>query len=162
PLKNALSDDLATLLIQALSQAIATGTTPVAPFAPGAPTTPTAPGGVPPLGGVPGVPRAPGTPLGTTPTTGAPVAGSPTQSTSSSKTVTFVHPIPGGGSLESGSLEDVHITSDARTNSLIVAAPAKTMELILSLIKELDIPPRFQAAIKVFTLRRADATATAN
>ncbi len=63
--------------------------------------------------------------------------------------------------LESGIFEDVRITSDARTNSLIIDAPPQTMQLILALIKEMDIPPFARAEINVFTLQKADAVQTA-
>src|SRR5439155_979273 len=44
----------------------------------------------------------------------------------------------GGKVYESGLLEDVHILSDARTASLLVSAPEKTMKLIEILIRQLD------------------------
>src|SRR5205085_11128089 len=65
------------------------------------------------------------------------------------------------GSVESGLLEDIHITSDARINSLILSAPAKTMELLLALVRDLDVPPPARAEVKVFTLHTADAAAMA-
>ena len=63
--------------------------------------------------------------------------------------------------VESGILEDIFITPDIRTNSLIISAPAKTMELLLALIKDLDVAPLYRADIKIFTLHTADATAMA-
>jgi type II secretory pathway component GspD/PulD (secretin) len=62
---------------------------------------------------------------------------------------------------ESGLLEDIYITSDPRTNRLIVSAPEKTMFLLDKLIFDLDVPPAARAYINVFHMRRADATATA-
>jgi type II secretory pathway component GspD/PulD (secretin) len=37
-------------------------------------------------------------------------------------------------------LEDVHITADLRSNSLIVSAPTRTMDLIVALVNQLDTP----------------------
>jgi type II secretory pathway component GspD/PulD (secretin) len=63
--------------------------------------------------------------------------------------------------LQAGFLDDIKITSDARTNSLIIAAPDKTMQLIVALIKELDVIPTARAEISIFNLKRADAVQTA-
>ena len=62
---------------------------------------------------------------------------------------------------ESGLLEDIHVTSDPRINALILSAPTKTMDLLLALIRDLDLPPPHRAIIKVIHLRRADAAFTA-
>ena len=64
-------------------------------------------------------------------------------------------------SIDAGVLEDVHITPDIRSNSLIVAAPPRTMDLISALINELDVPAAAQAGINIFTLKKADAVQTA-
>lgn len=69
---------------------------------------------------------------------------------------------PGGQVVESGLLEDVHIIPDARTNSLVIAAPPPTMLLLEALIRELDTTSAAQSFVNVFTLQRADATLTAN
>ena len=58
--------------------------------------------------------------------------------------------------LNSGILSDVHITPDMRANSLLVSAPADSMELIEALIKQLDGRPAAQAQIKVFTIVNGD------
>ncbi len=58
---------------------------------------------------------------------------------------------------ESGIFEDVRITSDPRTNTLIIDAPPKTMELILALIREMDVPPFATAQVRVFSLKKVDA-----
>src|SRR5207237_4945158 len=47
------------------------------------------------------------------------------------------------------------------SNSLIIAAPAQTMDLLLSLVKELDRPAAAQSSVKIFTLKKADAVQTA-
>jgi type II secretion system protein D len=53
--------------------------------------------------------------------------------------------------------QGVLVTADARTNSLVVAAPAENMPLLKRLIEALDaINPR-SAQIRVFTLKNADA-----
>jgi len=66
-----------------------------------------------------------------------------------------------GKVFESGVLSDIRITSDARTNRLIIMAPEKTMPLLLALIQEMDAPPLARSEINIFTLKRADATQTA-
>ena len=67
-----------------------------------------------------------------------------------------------GQVVESGQLEDVHITSDTRINSVLVSAPEKTMRLIEKLIDELDVTSAAKSDVKVFTLKKSDATVTAN
>ncbi|MDX1965177.1 MAG: secretin N-terminal domain-containing protein [Pirellulales bacterium] len=61
--------------------------------------------------------------------------------------------------LKSGILTDVRIVADGRNNSLLVTAPAESMELIQALIKELDQVPTAEAQIKVFQIENGDATA---
>ncbi len=61
------------------------------------------------------------------------------------------------GMFEAGVLEDTHINSYTRLNALLVSAPEKTMQLILALVRELDVVPNFRAEINIFTLKRADA-----
>jgi type II secretory pathway component GspD/PulD (secretin) len=153
PLKFALASDLATLIVQSISQGIVAPTTPVAAptaAAPGAPPGGLAPGLARPAGVVPGAPTA-----------AAPAVAPTAQTTGTTKTISlrFFSPRPGGpGPLEAGVLEDIHITPDARTNSLILAAQSKTMELLLSLINEMDVPPPYRAVVKLFPLQRADAS----
>jgi type II secretory pathway component GspD/PulD (secretin) len=65
----------------------------------------------------------------------------------------------GGKAIESGLLADVRITVDTNSNSLVVTAPSKSMNLIEALIKELDTLPNAQAQIKVFTIVNGDARA---
>ncbi|MGC4003613.1 MAG: secretin N-terminal domain-containing protein [Pirellulales bacterium] len=60
--------------------------------------------------------------------------------------------------LKSGLLTDVRITADGRANSIIVSAPAESIELIGALIRELDQMPTAEAQIKVFTIQNGDAT----
>jgi type II secretion system protein D len=59
----------------------------------------------------------------------------------------------------SGLLTDVRITSDARANTLIVSAPSESMELIATLIQQLDQMPSAEAQIKVFQIVNGDAVA---
>ncbi len=61
-----------------------------------------------------------------------------------------------------GLLEDVHLTADIPTNSLIVSAPESTMKLVEKLIQDLDVTSAAKAQINIFTLHRADAVQTAN
>jgi len=64
--------------------------------------------------------------------------------------------------LRSGILTDVRVTADARSNSLLVSAPAESMELIAALVEQLDGLPAAEAQIKVFTIVNGDATALAD
>jgi type II secretion system protein D len=59
--------------------------------------------------------------------------------------------------LRSGILTEVRVAADVRANSLIVTAPADSMELIAALIEELDRLPTSEAYIKVFTIVNGDA-----
>src|SRR5262249_25086796 len=67
-----------------------------------------------------------------------------------------------GGAWDADVLEDVHIYPDARTNSLLISAPEKTMIMLIKLIEEMDVPPAYAATVNVFTLKKADATTVAN
>jgi type II secretory pathway component GspD/PulD (secretin) len=63
-----------------------------------------------------------------------------------------------GISVESGVLDDIRLIPDPRTNNIIVSAPAKSVELIRTLISELDTPPAYRAEVNIFPLKRADAS----
>ena len=60
--------------------------------------------------------------------------------------------------IRSGTLADVRVTPDARTNSLIVTATEQTLKVFELLIQRLDQQTDTVAEIKVFTLENADAT----
>ena len=60
--------------------------------------------------------------------------------------------------LESGILTDVRVTADPRVNALLVTAPPQSMELITTLIDQLDQSPAAISQIKVFTIINGDAT----
>ena len=60
--------------------------------------------------------------------------------------------------IESGVLSDMRIAADTRGNSLIVVGPPSAMELMATLIQQLDALPSAEAQIKVFTLSNGDAT----
>lgn len=64
--------------------------------------------------------------------------------------------------LSSGILTDVRITPDTRANTLLVSAPADSMELIEALVRQLDQPPSAVSQVKVFTIVNGDATALAD
>lgn len=66
------------------------------------------------------------------------------------------------GVFESGLLEDVHITPDARINALIVTAPERTMKLVEALVNELDGVAAAKSYVQVFQLKRADALLVQN
>ena len=59
--------------------------------------------------------------------------------------------------LRAGILDDVQITPDPHTNSLVVAGPVESMELLEALVKQLDVPASV-AQIKVFRIINGDAT----
>ena len=62
--------------------------------------------------------------------------------------------------IRSGVLDDVQITPDMRTNTLVVSAPAESMDLMAALIEHLDSPSAV-AQIKVFRIRNGDASSMA-
>jgi type II secretion system protein D len=63
---------------------------------------------------------------------------------------------------ESGLLADVHLIPSTRINAIIVMAPAKTMTLIEKLIEELDTISAARSIVKVFQLKKAQASLMAN
>lgn len=148
-LNAALSDDVASLLLQAIAQGLV-------------PASTTGAAGIfPSPAGLPGA-RPPGA-LGTAQPGVAPttVPGAPGQPGTATKTTSlrFISNHPGSPRIvESGLLDDIHITSDPRTNSLIISAPARTMELLLALTRELDVLPAARAKVNIFPLCKADAT----
>jgi type II secretion system protein D len=157
PLRYALSDDLANLLLQAIAQGYTPATTTGAPgIVPGA-----AGGGIPGAGAAAGAIRPGGVGgVGGVGGLGAGgIVGVSGQSSSSKITsLRFLGRLPSDkGGIASGMLDDIRITSDPRTNSLILSAPAKTMDLLLALVRELDVPPAARAEVKIFTLKKADA-----
>ncbi|MCX7666007.1 MAG: hypothetical protein N2112_10700, partial [Gemmataceae bacterium] len=85
-----------------------------------------------------------------------------TTSTTRTTGVRLVGTDPKGTPVSSGFLEDVHITPDIRSNTLLISAPEKTLKLIETLVRELDVPSAARAGINIFTLKKADATLTAN
>ncbi|GDY09376.1 hypothetical protein LBMAG52_28620 [Planctomycetia bacterium] len=64
----------------------------------------------------------------------------------------------GEAMLESGILADIRINSDPHTNSLVVTAPEESLALIQGLVKRFDKPSAMVAEIKHFTLKNADAS----
>ncbi|MFM9965981.1 MAG: secretin N-terminal domain-containing protein [Planctomycetaceae bacterium] len=64
----------------------------------------------------------------------------------------------GESMVESGILADIRINSDPHTNSLIVTAPEESLALIQALVKRFDKPAAMVAEIKHFTLQNADAS----
>lgn len=59
--------------------------------------------------------------------------------------------------LKSGILTEVRVAADVRANSLVVTAPAESMELIAALVSQLDELPTSEAQIKVFNIVNGDA-----
>jgi type II secretion system protein D len=137
PLRSAIAADLATIIQQAIAEA--QGQTGAAqPGLPGQQL----PGGF----------QQPGfqqQPLGG--------LGRPTTAEPKSATLRLVTPKPDGKEVEAGFLEDVRVIPDVRLNVLIVTAPPTSMEFVLTLIRQLDLPPTTRAFVKVFQLKRSDA-----
>src|SRR5262249_3380959 len=73
----------------------------------------------------------------------------------------FLSALGKGPAFQSGYLDDIRLTPDTRTNAILVSAPPKSMDLLLTLIKEMDVPPSARAEINVHTLKKADALETA-
>jgi type II secretory pathway component GspD/PulD (secretin) len=142
PVKIAFSDDLANLISLALSDRYVS--TVAGATGPGAPTLPG------------------GGPLGTN-TALFQQAGA-TARQSKVYTLRFIGDKQGkeGKAVEGGVLDDIRIMSDSRTNSLIVVAPEKTMQLIYALVAQLDAQPNARATINVHMLKKADAAQLAN
>lgn len=62
--------------------------------------------------------------------------------------------------IRSGILADIRLTADARSNTVVVASPKESMDLVLALISRLDRPASSVATIKHFSLKNADAQST--
>jgi type II secretory pathway component GspD/PulD (secretin) len=146
PLKYAIAEELGQLIQRAISQGVlpatAAGAVPAAPQ-----------GGFGGFGGFGGVfgqqqRQNQGTQTGVA------------QATKTSS-LRFMVPSKDGRPVESGFLEDIYITPDPRINALIVSAPERSLDLVLSLIRELDLPPVARSEINIFTLKKADALNTA-
>ncbi|HWB10503.1 MAG TPA: secretin N-terminal domain-containing protein [Pirellulales bacterium] len=60
--------------------------------------------------------------------------------------------------LSVGHLGDTRISADIKSNTVVVSAPADSLDLIAALIAQLDQPNAVPAQIKVFTLTNGDAT----
>lgn len=60
--------------------------------------------------------------------------------------------------LKSAVIDDVKITPDTHTNSLLVSASPESMELVAALIRRLDDSPPEGAQIKVFRIINGDST----
>jgi general secretion pathway protein D len=60
--------------------------------------------------------------------------------------------------LSVGHLGDIRISADAKTNTVVISAPADSLDLIAAVIAQLDLPNAVPAQIKVFELKNGDAT----
>lgn len=138
-LTNTLATDVATVLQGAIqSQGAGAQVRAVTPGA-AMPTT---------------TPGAPVTPTGAAP--GATSAAAAGQRSSMLQFVTV--DTQGRRLLTSGILSDVTITPDVAANTLLVSAPAESMDLIDALVRQLDQPPAMRAEIKVFHVFNGDAS----
>ena len=91
-------------------------------------------------------------------TAGTVAGGGPARLSDRSSVLRFV-PLEGQSRMvQSGILDEVRVTAQIRTNSVIVSAPASSMPLMASIVAELDKPPSIVASMKVFELKNADAT----
>ncbi len=77
-------------------------------------------------------------------------------------TLRFLSARKPGEEQKTGILDDIRINADTRLNALIVSAPAQSLDLILALVRDLDVPPTARAEVRIFTLKRADANYTAS
>lgn len=154
-LNNALAEELANVIMRSIAEGVLTPSTGLGQQAGqlgGLGQTGAGPGGLGgllsggqgPLGGLTGQAGQAGG-LGTT------------RQTKSTSLRFFAKRKDGLNLVEAGILDDIRITPDARTNSLVLSAPEKTMQLIIALVKELDVPPTARAEINIFTLKKADA-----
>jgi type II secretion system protein D len=187
-LKHAVAADVAALLQRAIGYGVAPQTQPAGTGG-GAGAGATPGQATPPGGGAPGAPGggfqggqggpggrqgagagagapgagagAPGAAAGATTgaTTGTGATSAP-GATTKSTSLRFISPV-GNRIIESGLLEDIFILADDNTNSLLLSAPEKTMELLDTLIDALDVPPAAQYVVKVITLKKNDAAALA-
>lgn len=145
-LVNSFSDDVANLLVQTLQAAYVQPLTPTPAVTPG-------------IGGAPVAPRPGlGGPLGAAGT----VPGGTSAQTKSWGVRFFSSDPKAQGVFTADVLEDVHIGSDPRTNTLIIAAPEKTMTMLLALVGELDTAPRFLSTVNIINLKNSDATQILN
>ncbi|HMO34632.1 MAG TPA: secretin N-terminal domain-containing protein, partial [Gemmatales bacterium] len=73
------------------------------------------------------------------------------------KGVSLAFTQPGQQRIETGLLDDVGIYADQRSNRLIISAPPESISMLEKLIDELDVPPSATAEVKVFRLKNTDA-----
>jgi type II secretory pathway component GspD/PulD (secretin) len=157
PLRFAQSDELATILANAILSGASVPTGALA-------TTGTLAGqqqGAVPGLGIPGLGQQQGA-LGQGQVLTAGALQSAARGQGKASRVKFISGRPNGPTVEASPLDDVHIISDVRINALVIAATKETMELILALVRELDVGPNAKAEITIFTLKKADALNLAN
>lgn len=93
------------------------------------------------------------------PTTGTTAATSANLTTTKTAKLRLVTTDANGKPMATGLLEDVTLTADQRTNSLVVTASPESMGLMAALIESFDTLPGPAAELKVFALRNSDASA---
>jgi type II secretory pathway component GspD/PulD (secretin) len=147
PLRFAISDDLANILLHALSDLFnQTGNSgQITTTGAGAPGTTGLNSGATNFNPLPGL----------TGQTGA--AGGANQRSVKAVGLRLINGKKDGKLFDAASLEDIRVTSDPRTNALVVSAPEKTLEFLLAVIRELDVQPNARAEVNVFTFKKADA-----
>jgi type II secretion system protein D len=144
-LRNTIADELAGVVQRAISEGVAPASATAAPS-----IVPALPGAAQP-GGLPGAGAA-----------ARPAAAPGTTTATKTTALRFISGRrDGAGTVQAGLLEDVYVLSEARTNSLILSAPPQTMDLLLALVRELDVVSSLRSRVNIFTLRRSDAAITA-
>ena len=84
---------------------------------------------------------------------------SPTQSQLGSSGLTLQTKGQNGEIIKSSILFEVRVAADRNSNSLVVTAPASSMDFIAELVKQLDRLPNAETQIKVFEIVNGDADA---
>ena len=62
----------------------------------------------------------------------------------------------------SGILADIRVNGDPRSNTIIITAPAESLDLVEQVVRRLDRPSSTVASIKHFMLKNADASSVAD
>jgi len=65
-----------------------------------------------------------------------------------------------GKVVEATVLEDIRVNADARANALVISAPAETIDLILAIVKELDVASNIR--MTTIPLKKASAARVAS
>ncbi|MBI3947527.1 MAG: type II secretion system secretin GspD [Armatimonadetes bacterium] len=86
------------------------------------------------------------------------LATAPGMRTAAASSIPFEQRVRGGGGRSSYSAVRTQVVPDTRTNSLIVTATPEHLELVESVIKELDQPVQYETTTFIFPVQNAQAT----